>query len=194
MGWDLQDYEGRKIVSHTGGTDGFVTSVIMLPEEKLGVAVLTNTDINGFYQALKWEIIDAYLGLPFRDYNKNYLERYTRYFGEEQELVDSWRDSVGMKLPPSLPLKDFEGRYYHDVYGYADLVAEKGHLVLTLEHHSKLSAKLEHMGDNRFLCTYNLPLWGIKTFPFTIEEGEVRSFILSVADFLEYTTYIFVKR
>ena len=67
-------------------------------------------------------------------------------------------------------------------------------LVLTLQHHTKLTAKLEHMGNDRFLCTYNLPLWGIKAFPFTIQDGEVKSFVLSVADFLEYTTYDFKKK
>jgi hypothetical protein len=36
-------------------------------------------------------------------------------------------------------------------------------------------------------------MWGIKVFPFVIEDKIVRSFTLSVADFLEFTTYDFVK-
>ena len=43
LGWFLEEYCGKKIVSHTGGVNGFVTSVTLLPEEKLGVIVLTNT-------------------------------------------------------------------------------------------------------------------------------------------------------
>ena len=64
LGWFLEEYNGKKIVSHTGGVNGFVTSVTLIPEEKLGIVVLTNTDANGFFEALKWEIMDAYLGLP----------------------------------------------------------------------------------------------------------------------------------
>src|SRR6185369_13284013 len=70
LGWGLEEYEGRLIVSHTGGVNGFVTSVTLLPEEKLGIVVLTNTDQNAFYEALKWEILDAYLKLPYRNYSK----------------------------------------------------------------------------------------------------------------------------
>lgn len=193
LGWDLQDYEGRKIVSHTGGTDGFVTSVTLVPNEDLAVVVLTNTDMNRLYAALKWEVIDAFLGLPFRDYSGYYLRLDSSATANETALLASWRDSVAMKPLPPVKLEKFEGRYTHDIYGYADLKAEQDHLVMTLEHHPQLSARLEYMGENRFLCTYSIPLWGIKVFPFEISGGEVRSFTLSVSDFLEFTTYEFLK-
>lgn len=193
MGWDLMDYEGREIVSHTGGVDGFVTSVTLLPEENLGIVVLTNTDANGFYQAVKWEIIDSFLGLPYRNYSKAYNTRYQRAAGQEQAAIQGWRDAVAAK--PELPVKlsHFEGKYMHEVYGWAELKEKDGTLIMTLEHHPQLTAKLEYMGDNQFLCTYSHPMWGIKVFPFVIEDKKVRSFTLSVADFLEFTTYNFVK-
>jgi hypothetical protein len=64
---------------------------------------------------------------------------------------------------------------------------------MTLEHHPNLTGKLEFLGNDRFLCTYSHPMWGVKVFPFTLENGKVKSFTLSVADFLEYTTYLFVR-
>ena len=75
LGWFLEEYEGRKIISHTGGVNGFVTSVTLIPEEKLGILVFTNTDANSFYEALKMEIRDAYLKLPYRNYSKVILSR-----------------------------------------------------------------------------------------------------------------------
>jgi CubicO group peptidase (beta-lactamase class C family) len=193
FGWDLRDYEGREMISHTGGVDGFVTSVTLLPEEKLGVVVFTNTDANGLYEALKWEIIDAYLGLPYRNYSRVFLDRYKPAEIKDLEMVTSWRDSAAMKLTLPVKLSKFEGKYTHDVYGDAFLKSKGDYLLLTLEHHPDLTAKLEYIGNNRFLCTYSSPLWGIKIFPFVIEDGKVRSFTLSVADFLEFTTYDFVK-
>src|SRR6185503_15881513 len=74
LGWFLEEYAGRKIVAHTGGVNGFVTSVCLVPEEKLGIIVLTNTDANNFYEALRNEIEDAYLGLPYRNYSKVFLD------------------------------------------------------------------------------------------------------------------------
>ena len=98
-----------------------------------------------------------------------------------------------MKLDPPVKLTKFEGKYTHEVYGYALLESKGDYLNLTFEHHPDLSARLEYIGNDRFLCTYSSPLWGIKVFPFIIENGKVKSFTLSVADFLEFTTYEFLK-
>ena len=193
LGWDLMDYEGREIISHTGGIDGFVTSVTLLPEENLGVVVLTNTDMNGLYQALKWEIIDAYLGLPYRNYSQFYLNRYTPAFREQWDAEKAWQDSAAMRIPVSPKLSKFAGTYRHEVYGTATLKVQDDYLVMSLEHHPNLTGKLEYIGNDRFLCTYSHPMWGIKVFPFVVEDGKVKSFTLSVSDFLEFTTYDFIR-
>lgn len=194
MGWAFQDYEGREIVMHTGGVNGFVTSVTLIPEEKLGVVVLTNTDQNAFFQSLKWEIIDAYIGLPYRNYDSSFYAG----FDKRQEANNKWlkevRDSVAMNIKPELSLSEFEGKYKHEVYGFAELKKVNDKLELTLEHHSKLKGELEYIGNNRFLCTYSDPTYGIKVFPFEIENGKVKSFDLYVDDFIDYQAYKFVKQ
>lgn len=202
LGWGLMDYEGTEIVSHTGGVNGFVTSVTLLPEINLGVVVLTNTDQNSFFQSLKWEIIDAYLNLPYRDYDNFIYERSKKQKEILDKTISSWKDSVSMNLKPELSLTEFEGKYLHDVYGFAELkrttdnsnLEPEPKLELTLEHHSKLKGKLEYIGNNRFLCTYSDPLYGIKVFPFQIENGKVKSFDLYVDDFIDFQPYRFVKK
>src|SRR5580692_9660617 len=37
LGWGLRDYHGRKLVGHTGGVAGFVSRVMLVPGENLGV-------------------------------------------------------------------------------------------------------------------------------------------------------------
>lgn len=193
LGWFLEDYEGREIVMHTGGVNGFVTSVTLVPEEKLGIVVLTNTDQNAFFQALKWEIIDAYLGLPYRNYDSTFYAGFVK----RQEANNKWlkevRDSVAMNINPVISLSEFEGKYKHDVYGFAELKKNENFLELTLEHHSKMKGKLEYIGNNRFLCTYSDPTYGIKVFPFEVENGKVKSFDLYVDEFIDYEAYKFVK-
>lgn len=194
MGWAFQDYEGKEMIMHTGGVNGFVTSVTLIPEEKLGVVVLTNTDQNAFFQSLKWEIIDAYLGLPYRNYDSTFYAGFVK----RQEANNKWlkevRDSVAMNIKPELSLSEFEGKYKHEVYGFAELKKVKDNLELTLEHHSKLKGLLKYIGNNRFLCTYSDPTYGIKVFPFEIENGKVKSFDLYVDDFIDYQAYKFVKQ
>lgn len=43
-GMSLFDYEGRKVLEHSGGIFGFSTDMIVIPEERLMIAVLCNTD------------------------------------------------------------------------------------------------------------------------------------------------------
>jgi CubicO group peptidase (beta-lactamase class C family) len=193
LGWNLMDYQGLKIVSHTGAVHGFLSSVTLVPEINLGVVVLTNTDQNWFYEALKWEIVDAFMGLPYRGYSQIYNNYFVRNMNREKEEIQSWRDSVAMENIPDAKLKEFVGTYKSPVYGEGIIIKQGNNLVLTLEHHQGLTITLEHMGNNRFLSTYSNPLDGIKVFPFIVSNGEVKSFVLSVNSGLEFTTYEFFK-
>jgi CubicO group peptidase (beta-lactamase class C family) len=193
LGWVLEDYEGTEIISHTGGVNGFVTSVTLIPEKKLGIVVLTNTDQNAFFQAIKWEIIDSYLGLPFRNYNDYMFEREMKQNEIRVKNIKEWKDSVSMKLYPDLKINEFIGNYLHEVYGYANISLKENYLELKLQHHSNLSGKLEYLGNNRFLCTYSDPMYGIKVFPFKIENEKVISFDLYVDDFIDFMPYKFIK-
>src|SRR2546430_14758382 len=42
LGWSLSDYRGRKLVSHSGALDGMRSIVMLVPEERLGIVVLSN--------------------------------------------------------------------------------------------------------------------------------------------------------
>lgn len=193
LGWFLQEYNGRKIVQHTGGVNGFVTSVTLVPEEKLGIIVLTNTDANNFYEALKWEIMDAYMQLPYRNYSNAYLGFQKQQDATTAKWLKEKRDTLALNPKPSLPLQNFAGTYKHEIYGNMDIALENGKLVARFEHHKGRYAELDALGGNRFLATFNDPLYGIKVWPFTIENGKIKSVTVTVADFVEFTPYEFYK-
>ncbi|MBC7948893.1 MAG: beta-lactamase family protein, partial [Chitinophagaceae bacterium] len=44
LGVFMTDYAGRQVYWHTGGAFGHVTNVCFVPEEKLGIVILTNND------------------------------------------------------------------------------------------------------------------------------------------------------
>ena len=193
LGWFLEEYEGRKIISHTGGVNGFVTSVTLLPEEKLGIVVLTNTDANGFFEALKMEIRDAYLGLPYRNYHKVALGMQK---GSEERQEKEWKlkkDTIDSQPATALPLAAYAGIYRHEIYGLMNITMKEGKLVATFEHHRGRFAELGVLGGNRFYAVFNDPIYGKKIWPFTTKDGKVRSVTVTVADFVEFTPYEFIK-
>jgi len=193
LGWGLQEYCGRKIVSHTGGVNGFVTSVTLIPEEKLGIVVFTNTDQNSFYEALKWEIMDAYFGNQYRNYSKAYYGFYKQQFDEEQKNDKLKKDSVALRLKPDLPFTTYVGNYFNDVYGKMNVMLENGELKMKFSHHPDTYAKLESLGGNRFYATFTDPEFSKAVFPFHVENGKVKSVTVKVADFIEYNPYEFTK-
>ncbi|HEY6063630.1 MAG TPA: serine hydrolase, partial [Chitinophagaceae bacterium] len=193
LGWFLEEYCGRKLVMHTGGVNGFVTSVTLVPEEKLGILVFTNTDQNAFYEALKWEVMDAYLGNPYRNYNKFYLDSYRFQSLVAQKKDKTLKDSVTLHLQTDLPLTAYAGQYFNDVYGNMNVVMENGALKMKFSHHPDMYATLESLGGNRFYATFSDPEFSKAIFPFHVEKGKVKSVTVKVADFVEYTPYEFVK-
>jgi len=193
LGWGMKDYEGVEVISHSGGILGFVTGVTLVPEINLGIVVLTNSDENWFYEALKWEIIDAYLGLPYRDYSNTYYSFYERRQKSNQQKIDAYKDTVAQNNKLPLAMDAFNGTYKNEMYGRVEIIEKDGKLNLKFQHHSDLVATLEFLNDDRFLCSYYPSRMGTEVFPFVIENGKVKSFSLKVADRLEHTRYEFVK-
>jgi len=193
LGWFLEEYCGKKIVSHTGGVNGFVTSVTLLPEEKLGIIVFTNTDQNNFYEALKWDIADAYLGKPYRNYSKAYLGFYKQQKTADEKNDKKMQDSVALQLKPALAINNYCGSYVNDVYGNMLVVQEGNELKMKFSHHHNMYAKLEALGGNRFYATFSDPEFSKAIFPFTVENGKVKSVTVKVADFIEFNPYEFKK-
>jgi CubicO group peptidase (beta-lactamase class C family) len=193
LGWFLEEYAGRKIVAHTGGVNGFVTSVCLIPEEKLGIVVLTNTDANNFYEALRNEIEDAYLGLPYRNYSSVFLGFQQQDEMEKAKQYKIIQDSIALHPASALPLSAYAGEYMHNVYGKMNIKPEEGKLIMRFEHHAGRYGTLELLGGNRFFCTYNDPLYGMKKLEFTVAGNKVKSLLVKVADFVEFTPYEFIK-
>lgn len=194
LGWFLEEYSGRKIISHTGGVNGFVTSVTLVPEEKLGIIVFTNTDQNSFYEALKWEIADAYLGNPYRNYSKVYHDFYAAQQAAAGKADKALQDSAALHRASTLPLTAYTGNYFNSVYGDMSVVLENKELRMKFSHHPNMYAKLEALGGNRFYVTFSDPIFSKAVFPFTVKNGKVTAVTVKVADFVEYNPYEFVKK
>jgi CubicO group peptidase (beta-lactamase class C family) len=58
LGFQLRDYHGRLLALHSGALQGFYSKVVMVPEEKLGIAILTNAESGGSLNALQWQLLD----------------------------------------------------------------------------------------------------------------------------------------
>lgn len=194
LGWFLETYENHNIVMHTGGVNGYVSSVTLVPKEHLGIIILTNTDVNSFYEALKWDIMDAYFKKPFSDYSAKYLALFKSQQDAELQKDKKIRDTLALNRPPMLLPGQYTGKYANDLYGTMTVTQGLNNdLEMRFEHHPKMYAHLQPLGGNRFYVTFSDPTFGKAVFPFTVENGKVTGVRVKVADFVEYDPYDFKK-
>jgi CubicO group peptidase (beta-lactamase class C family) len=195
LGWFLEDYNGKKLVRHDGGANGFVTSVCLVPSENLGIAILTNTDANWMYTGLRYQLLQAYLGVPYSDVNAQYLPRYLEGNKKSNEEVKSWYDQAAAyaEKNKSISLKPFEGTYHNEVYDEISMKVKEGVLMVSFPHHPFLTAELTPITDTEFVCRYSDPTYGIVKIPFKISGSKVLSCTVTVADFVDMMPYEFTR-
>lgn len=194
LGWFLTTYAGHRIVMHDGGVNGYLSSVTLVPDEHLGIIVLTNTDQNEFFNSLRWDVMDAYFKQPYHNYNAYYLKKFKSSQNNEMALDKRRHDTVAMNHPSALPLSAYAGKYHNDLYGNMTVtVGETNDLDMRFEHHPKMYAHLQPLGGNRFYVTFSDPELGRAVFPFAVNNGVVNGVRVKVADFVEMTPYDFKK-
>ena len=148
LGWVLQDYRGRLIIWHNGGIDGMLSQQGFLPEENLGIAVLTNSDRNRLDSALFFRIVDAFLGEPVKDWSKTFLDQTKEIAAKGEEARKKAEESRVMNTKPSLDINAYCGKYENEMYGTTEVKSESGKLVLYFN--SKPAGALEHWHYDTF--------------------------------------------
>jgi len=150
LGWGLRDYHGRKLVGHTGGVGGFVSRVMLVPEENLGVVVLTNAEEGGAFDSVLYHVLDYYFHLPPTDWIANYKKLRD---DEEKNAAETMTKAEGARAAdskPSLPLEKYAGVYHDAWYGPITIRSENGGLVISFDHTPTMVGDLEHWQYDTF--------------------------------------------
>ncbi|OGD18446.1 MAG: hypothetical protein A2Y69_03645, partial [Candidatus Aminicenantes bacterium RBG_13_59_9] len=130
LGWVLEDYRGRLIIWHNGGIDGMLSQQGFLPEENLGVVVLTNSDRNRLDAALFYRIVDAFLGEPVKDWSQTFMAQAKEGEAKAEEARKKTAESRVQNTKPSLDVANYCGMYENKMYGTAEVKSEAGTLLL----------------------------------------------------------------
>jgi len=154
LGFSLRDYKGRKIVSHGGALTGMLTTIYMLPQEKLGIIVLTNQEEGGAMSSIAWRIIDHYLGEPEADYITAYAASRAASMKRANDAEAKAAGERNLASKPSLPLSGYAGAMQDAWYGKATLVVDDGRLVLRMSRTPAMVAGLIHWQYDTFKAVF----------------------------------------
>jgi CubicO group peptidase (beta-lactamase class C family) len=118
LGWFVVPYRGYTLIHHGGNIDGFSTMVAFVPQEKIGIAILTNIDSRPLRDVLTYEICDRVLDLPDNNWNQRYHAFYAEFFTAIDQDREVAAEEQVPGAPLSHPLEAYAGEFAAD--GYAD--------------------------------------------------------------------------
>ena len=148
LGLAVRDYRGRKLLTHTGGLPGYVSKVAMIPDARLGIAILTNQESTAAFEAIASHILDAYLGAPATDWVAAWQAIEKR--GAATAAATAPLAAGSGQSTPSLPFASYAGKYRDPWYGDMTITAESTGLAIRFDRTPQLSGTLVHAQHDTF--------------------------------------------
>jgi CubicO group peptidase (beta-lactamase class C family) len=156
LGWIIEDYDGALRVTHTGAIIGMVSYVSLLPEQHLGVIVLTNQQTGAATSSMMQTVLDAFLHQPAQDWVAVYQKRRTEQF----KRLDTANHDAEAAIQAAgghafLPLDAYVG-VYHDVWrGDATVKKVGDKLRLVFSRTTELQGDLQPTKGNVFAVRWD---------------------------------------
>lgn len=183
LGWFIQDYRGRELRQHGGNIDGMSAVVALMPEEKLGLVVLTNANGSPLPTIAMYRAIDALVGAPPRDWSAEYRKLVTKQRALRNETETKRLALRASGTSPSLALDKYAGVYADSMYGDAKVRADNGKLFLSYGKY--FDGVLEHWHHDTFRAIWKERMLGKTFVTFALDaDGKVKS-----ADVEGFTTF-----
>lgn len=154
QGWQLSDYAGNKLVWHTGGWPGQVSRLTLVPEQKLGVIVLTSAEVGVAFNAITYEAMDMMLGKAGNDWLKGYAVAFAKAQGNADEDWQKHLAARDANSKPSLPLAKYAGTYRDPWYGDVLVRQGKHGLELQFSKTAELLGDIEHWQHDSFIVRW----------------------------------------
>src|SRR5438105_454703 len=174
MGWFLSDYRGRELDQHGGNIDGMSAMVALMPEEKLGMVILTNANGSPVPTIAMYRVIDALLNEPARDWNAEYRKQFDKFRAQAKEAEQKRLAQRTMGTKPSLPLDRYAGVYSDSMYGDASVRFVNG--ALRMSYGTSFDGELEHWHYDTFRAKWQNHALAATFVTFALAaDGKVRS-------------------
>ncbi|WP_166763322.1 serine hydrolase [Xanthomonas euroxanthea] len=154
-GWSLSDYRGHRLVWHTGGWPGMVSRLTLVPDQQLGVVVLTNQEVGAAFNAVTLQVLDAFLQVPATDWTAAYAKAVAKADGDADTSWKKHLDARAARSTPSLPLRSYAATYRDPWYGDVVIRQDGKRLRLQFSRTAQLIGTLEHWQHDSFIVRWD---------------------------------------
>ncbi len=162
LGWMLLSYRGHFLVLHGGSINGFSSVVLFLPNEDIGIVILSNKDSSPLPFLLASILMDKLLELPAINWPLKYKELLDLKKPEEPVIEH-------VETEPSHIITDYLGTYSHPGYGSIELRLIKNGLTAV---YNNLHIELNHSKFNTFEISNKTSQSFLRGIKFTFQEND----------------------
>ncbi len=151
LGWFMHDYNGEKLIFHTGSLNGAVAIAGLMPQHHIGVYITGNLGGAEVRHAIMYRVFDSLLGMNDRDWSVDIKALYDK---RKQNSIDRYKALKAQRIAdthPSLPLEKYTGTYTNKFLGSLTVEMYKEGMRITTR--SDRHVLLEHWHYNTF--------WGV---------------------------------
>jgi CubicO group peptidase (beta-lactamase class C family) len=141
MGFFVTSYRGHKFVHHGGNIDGFSALVAFLPQDNIGLVILTNQNGSALPAIVAYNVWDRLLGLDPIDWTARVKKQREMTKASEAAAKQKGYTTQRTGTRPSHELAEYAGEYEHP--GYGTLRIEQSGGGLKLDYHG-LGGALTH--------------------------------------------------
>ena len=150
LGWFVESYHGHMVVEHSGAVFGALSMIYLLPEKGVGISVTINSEDSAARRAVMFHLLDAYLGLPSKDWIGRLKTARAQSVKSAQAVLDA-SPAPPASAKPALPLTRYAGRYVDRWYGAMTVTADRnGAASIAFDETPGMKGFLEPLGNNRF--------------------------------------------
>ncbi|MEG3181211.1 serine hydrolase [Sphingomonas sp. LT1P40] len=149
LGWIVQDFRGKRLISHSGGLSGQVTQTAFIPSAGIGVAVFSNTE-DAVSGGIRNALLDHLLGVtPAYDWVGSTVAR-TKLARDADVAAMAASEAKPPEGGPSLALTAYAGRYRDAWYGDIIVAVKRGKLNIEFVPTAAFKSVLEPWGPDAF--------------------------------------------
>src|SRR3984957_3741473 len=128
MGFFVTTYRGHKFVHHGGNIDGFTALVAFLPQDNIGLVILTNQNSSPLPAVVAYNVWDRLLGMDQIDWTARVKQQRALTKKSEQDAKQKGYTTQRTGTHPSHELAEYAGEYEHPGYGIVKIEYVSGSL------------------------------------------------------------------
>lgn len=158
LGWMERDYQGHRLLMHTGAVFGAQAVIMLIPERDVGFAIMINSEDGEAALGLAYGLLDHYLEQPAYDWGSAWQGFVRERDQQAVAFLASQAESGPAAEGPSRPLETYAGAFRDAWYGPVNIRHADGRLTMDFTLTPGMTGELVPWRYDTFRVTWRDPI------------------------------------